>query len=168
MLLEHGQLDSSVLASLDFALAIFQLDDRCDCLVHNMNGRVPDEGGTFEAAVAFGLGKPVVLYKRDHRTELYGQDNAMITGLSHDFSAVTSADELPGRVRQAIARYPGRGGASGGGPPYVRLSVELGRAVWELLEESGAHGTAGMTGLGERLAALYDTSSLKGILSQQT
>ena len=35
-----------------FALDIYQILERCDALVMNMNGRVPDEGAVAETAVA--------------------------------------------------------------------------------------------------------------------
>lgn len=165
-LFEAGQLGRTVLAGVTFALAIFQLAHRCDALVFNMNGRVPDEGGTFEAAAAFALGKPVVLYKRDHRTELHGQDNAMLTGLSHDFSTVKKADGLPGELRKAMERYPRPSGPSAGVPPCVRMTAQLGREVWELLEESRAPGVStNPKDLPDRLAALHDASSVNGFLS---
>lgn len=36
-----------------FALDVYQIVVRCDALVFNMNGRVPDEGGVVETAIAF-------------------------------------------------------------------------------------------------------------------
>ena len=100
---EPGEVDRRTLEALTLALAVFQLAVRCEGLVLNLNGRVPDEGGVFEAAVAFTLGVPVVLYKRDHRSLLHGEDNAMITGLSHDFSSVNKLKRLPGSQRMSEA-----------------------------------------------------------------
>jgi len=132
---DAGQGHGGVLRDAAFALAVYQLARRCDVLVFNMNGRLPDEGGTFEAAVAFALGKPVILYKRDHRTKLHGNDNAMITGLSREFSTVTSARDLP----RAIARGLGQSAASAGQPaampPFVELTAQLGQDIWESLQK---------------------------------
>ena len=77
-----------------FALDVYQIVKRCDCLVMNMNGRVPDEGAVAEAGIAFAAGKPVVLYKNDVRTIFKGCDNSMITGLSA-YSAVRKLKMLP-------------------------------------------------------------------------
>jgi nucleoside 2-deoxyribosyltransferase len=124
----------SALESAAYALEIFQLVHRCDCLVFNMNGRVPDDEGAFLAAVAFGLGKPVILYKRDHRTELSGDDNAMIPGLSFDFGTVRETEKIPGEISRAMERYrEPRGHAAMA--PLVELNADLGRAVWESLRQ---------------------------------
>jgi nucleoside 2-deoxyribosyltransferase len=65
-----------------FALDVYEIVEGCDALVLNMNGRVPDEGGVVEAAVAYCAGKPLVLYKQDVRAPFGGRDNAMLTGLA--------------------------------------------------------------------------------------
>jgi nucleoside 2-deoxyribosyltransferase len=81
-----------------FALDVYQIVDRCDCLVLNMNGRVPDEGAVAEAGIAFASGKPVVIYKNDARTIFKGRDNSMITGLT-EFPVVQELQKLPGIVK---------------------------------------------------------------------
>jgi len=133
---------SSVLESAAFALEIYQLVHRCDCLVFNMNGRVPDDGGSFLAAVAFTIGRPVVLYKRDHRTKLYGNDNAMISGLSFDFSPVREPARIPGEVARAIGRCQESRCGPGGMPPIVKINADLGREVWESLQRFKTTGSA--------------------------
>jgi nucleoside 2-deoxyribosyltransferase len=77
-----------------FALDVYQIVRRCDCLVLNMNGRVPDEGAVAEAGIAFAAGKPVVIYKNDVRTIFKGGDNSMITGLSA-YPIVQNLKKLP-------------------------------------------------------------------------
>lgn len=47
-----------------------------------MNGRVPDEGAVSEAAMAFAVGHPVVIYKNDARSLVGGKDNPLVAGLS--------------------------------------------------------------------------------------
>ncbi len=140
-----------------FALEIYQLVEGCDALVFNMNGRVPDEGGVFKAAVAFAAGKPLLLYKRDHRSKLHGNDNAMITGLSFDFRAVRKAKKLPRALDAAVeksATYGPTPYTSGGMPPLVLQMVEQGRAVWNLLPRRGE------PDFFEALAAVMTTSTL--------
>ncbi|MFH1149376.1 MAG: nucleoside 2-deoxyribosyltransferase [Actinomycetota bacterium] len=149
----------SVLESAAFALEVYQVVRRCDCLVFNMNGRVPDDGGAFLAAVAFTAGKPVILYKRDHRTKLYGNDNAMISGLSADFVPVREAARLPGEVEKAIGRCREQGHRPGDLPPLVKLNADLGRKVWESLQRFNEPGSkAGPTELFEELAAACEAS----------
>jgi len=118
-----------------FALEMFQVLQRCDCLVFNMNGRVPDEGGLFEAAGAFCAGKPLVIYKRDHRSVFCGKDNSMITGLTAGFSTVGDiggiCSELAGLIRDT-------GPVSGGyvAPLSVCRVVQQGEEVWRLLHDT--------------------------------
>ena len=149
----------AVLQSAAFALEIYRLAHRCDCLVFNMNGRVPDDGGAFVAAVAFTLGKPVVLYKRDHRTKLHGNDNAMISGLSFEFSHVREPAKIPGEVSRAIGRCRESRCGPGSMPPLVRINADLGRQVWESLQRFKAPGSkAGPMDLCDELAAACEAS----------
>ena len=121
-----------------FALEIFQLVERSDCLVLNMNGRVPDEGAVFKTSIAFTAGRPLVLYKRDHRSIFHGKDNAMITGLSPIFSTVGKIEHIPAELSRAIEAVESSGKSRYGGeniPPFVRKVVEVGREVWSSLNE---------------------------------
>jgi nucleoside 2-deoxyribosyltransferase len=88
-----------------FALDVFQIVKRCDCLVLNMNGRVPDEGAVAEAGIAFASGKPVVIYKNDARTIFKGRDNSMITGLS-GYPVVRELNKLPGIIKHLKPSQP--------------------------------------------------------------
>jgi len=130
--------DAQPLYKASFALEIFQLVQRCDCLVFNMNGRVPDEGAVFKTSIAFTAGKPLVLYKRDHRSIFHGKDNAMITGLSSTFSTVGKVKDIPAELAEAIQsagtqdKSPYRGDNI---PPFVRQVTEIGREVWSSLNE---------------------------------
>lgn len=53
---------------------------KSDCLVFNLNGRVPDEGGVAEIGMAFAAGKPVILYREVAQTAWLGEIHPMITG----------------------------------------------------------------------------------------
>ncbi len=126
-----------VLEKAAFALEIYQLVERCDALVFSLNGRVPDEGSVFKTAVAFAAGKPLVLYKRDHRSKLHGSENAMIPGLSSTFSCVKKAKKIPAELDRAMARseaFARNPYGAGSMPPLIRQVVNQGRQVWELLE----------------------------------
>ncbi|MHB8780137.1 MAG: nucleoside 2-deoxyribosyltransferase [Candidatus Geothermincolia bacterium] len=130
-----GPEERELLRHKAFAHEIYQLVERCDALVFNMNGRVPDEGSVFKAAVAFAAGKPVVLYKRDHRSKLHGNENAMVTGLTHRFRNVKKAAKLAAELDRSLARAAEAGGAPYAGvmPPLVAKLVADGREVAKLL-----------------------------------
>ncbi len=64
-----------------FSLDVYELIERCRAVVCNLNGRVPDEGTTVEAALAYAVGKPLVLFKNDIRAPFGGYDNSMLTSL---------------------------------------------------------------------------------------
>jgi len=85
-----------------FALDVYQVLRRCDALVANLNGRVPDEGTVSEAAMAWARGKPVVGYKADSRTAFGGQDNPLVAGL-FEFSLCDSIEKLVTAVGQRFA-----------------------------------------------------------------
>lgn len=151
-----------VLEKAAFAMEIFQVVERCDALVFNMNGRVPDEGGVFKTAVAFTAGKPLILYKRDHRSKLHGNDNAMIPGLSYSFSNVRKAKKIPGKLEQALRKSEGfadRPYAGDAVPPFVRHITDQGRQVWEVLqrfvERAGAREPSALEALYEELSRIF-------------
>lgn len=83
---------NAILSRAIFALDVFQVI-RCDGLLLNMNGRVPDEGAMVEAGIAWAQGKKIVIFKNDARTLLNGADNPLVLGLS-DFRAVNSSSEV--------------------------------------------------------------------------
>lgn len=79
-------------------LAIFSLDVfeimRCDGLLLNTNGRVPDEGAMVEAGIAWSHGKTIVIFKSDDRSLIYGSCNPLVMGLA-DFEFVSAYEEIP-------------------------------------------------------------------------
>jgi len=160
---EQGQHHASTLEIAGFALDIYQLVEGCDCLLFNMNGRVPDPGSAFRAAVAFTAGKPVVLFKRDHRTKLSGNDNAMISGLSYDFSTVNEPEAIPGEIVDAMRkaqRFETVSCRPGGLPPFVSIASALGQEVWKSLQRFKEQGpdSSPMKLLGE-LASICEASA---------
>ena len=138
-----------------FALDLYQVVEGCDCVVFNMNGRVPDGGSVSEAASAHMAGKPVVLYKETPVAFILGEDNPMIDGLSYDWRNVPDVKDLPAAVRSAIEFVEKRNDQeewSPRVPPVARERVERGRKIWlvmqsiesfadisELIEELPAH-----------------------------
>jgi hypothetical protein len=109
-----------------FALDVYQIVKRCDCLVLNMNGRVPDEGAVAEAGIAFAAGKPVVIYKNDVRTIFKGGDNSMITGLSA-YPPVSNLKTLPDAIRGI---EPSQTNLSG----RLLEAVNYGEKIWSFLK----------------------------------
>jgi len=122
-----------------FALDVFQIVERCDCLVFNMNGRVPDEGGAAEAGIAFAAGKPVVLYKSDRRSSLKGRDNSMLRGLS-GMAPVTDIGKLPAAVRKALAAAAAGGRAVPAFSESLREALRRGEKVWKIVGSLGRGG----------------------------
>jgi nucleoside 2-deoxyribosyltransferase len=117
-----------------FALDVYQIVERCDYLVFNMNGRVPDEGAVAEAGIAFATGKPVVLYKNDYRSPFCGKDNSMLLGLSV-LDPVGDRQKLPSALMEA-QQILERQGSLGRSALPASLSgvVGKGRKIWHLLD----------------------------------
>lgn len=114
-----------------FALDIFQIAERCDSFVFNMNGRVPDEGGVVETAVAFALGRPLVVYDADRRSLASGRSHPMIVTAA---GAVT--DDI-GRIPEVLGGIASPGTGTPDLPPRVRRTVDFGRNVWRILGRLG-------------------------------
>lgn len=86
-----------------FALDVYELIERCDAVVCNLNGRVPDEGMIVEASLAFASGKPLVLFKDDIRAPFCGYDNSMLTGLAHG-NIVGNLKKLPEALKKEMSK----------------------------------------------------------------
>ena len=104
--------------------AIFALDTQmvlaCDGLVFNMNGRVPDEGGVSEAAIAWTSGLPVVLYKNDARSLIAGADNPLVVGLGA-FTVSDDVASLPQLMTDAMRSASSRAAVALGADLSNRL-----------------------------------------------
>jgi len=117
-----------------FALDVYQIVQRCEYFVFNMNGRVPDEGAVAEAGIAFATGKPVVLYKNDYRSTFCGKDNSMLLGLSA-LDPVGDRKKLPSALldAQEILEKQGSSGKAAL-PASLSKVVGLGKKIWRLLD----------------------------------
>jgi nucleoside 2-deoxyribosyltransferase len=116
-----------------FALDMYQLLERCQALVFNLDGRTPDDGSVVETAAAFAAGKPIVIYKTTPITMLAGADNPMVEGLSTTWSYVGDTTALPAAVTAAVtatAKQP----YSYAGPPSVAALIHEGKEIWDVLE----------------------------------
>lgn len=118
-----------------FSLDIYQIIERCDALVFNMNGRVPDEGGVAETAIAWAFGKPIVIYKNDARTAFKGMDNSMISGLVRG-KIVRSLNKIPDTLEKLLLSKSASNTTMDikNLPPEVARAIVLGRRIWSLLE----------------------------------
>jgi nucleoside 2-deoxyribosyltransferase len=124
-----------------FALDVYQLAVECDCLVWNLNGRVPDEGAVSEAAMAWTLGKPIVAYRDDVRSLIAGRVNPLLVGMV-DFQTVDEIDDIPHALELELAL------ARKNQPPLpqeqfsekMRDAVTDGAELWQALCEEQAGG----------------------------
>jgi len=89
---------------LSSALDYYNILEAAACALV-MNGRTPDEGSVFWAAVAFASGIPVVLQKNDYRQFMSTGDNSMITGLTLDHYVNTDLNEYANRTELKISEY---------------------------------------------------------------
>jgi nucleoside 2-deoxyribosyltransferase len=117
-----------------FALDKFQVLERCQSLVLNLDGRTPDEGSVAEAAAAYAAGKPIVIYKTTPITILGGTDNPMVEGLASTWEYVEDVAELPQALDLAVATTQLRPYAYQP-PPHVADLIADGRQIWAELEE---------------------------------
>jgi len=118
-----------------FAFDIYQIVDKCDTFVFNMNGRVPDEGGVVETAVAFAAGKPIVIYKNDQRTAFNGKDCPVVIGTTFTFSTVDTIERIPKELENAAKKIASQGESSyrNNIPPLVLKTVGFGYWVQKML-----------------------------------
>ena len=113
-----------------FWLDTYEIVSRCQGLVLNMNGRVPDEGAVVEAAMAWMAGKTIVLYKSDSRSLIQGSDNPLVLGLG-SFAKVSTVPEIAYAFTQLFRNK--RPGPETSLPPVVRSIIAPGRRLSQRL-----------------------------------
>lgn len=101
-----------------FSLDVYELIERCDAVVCNLNGRVPDEGMIVESALAYAAGKPLVFFKNDLRAPFGGYDNSMLTSLVKG-EIVGTLSDIPTALLSAVSRKR----------DFVTLSMDLQKAI---------------------------------------
>jgi nucleoside 2-deoxyribosyltransferase len=116
-----------------FALDMYQLLERCQSLVFNLDGRAPDDGSVVETAAAFAAGKPIVIFKTTPITMLAGADNPMVEGLSSIWAYTNAAKDVPKAIATAVAGA-GKQPYTYAGPPNVAALMAEGKEVWDVLE----------------------------------
>ena len=156
-----------------FALDIYQLLERCDCLLFNMDGRVPDDGSVSEAAAAFAAGRAIVIYKTSPITMLANRDNPMVQGLSYTWRYVDDVTEIPQAMHAILSllQHKSHGGGSSYTPsPQVAKVIAVGDLLWQVLMFLKAQGvrdgavgraTRGPVEKPEELAAVVEPFTAK-------
>ena len=119
---------NSILSHAIFALDVFQVI-RCDGLLLNMNGRVPDEGAMVEAGIAWAQGKKIVIFKNDARTLLNGVDNPLVLGLSN-FYAVNSLSDVASQFKKLFEQDGSKRKAVADIDVSFRSMVEKGKEIY--------------------------------------
>jgi nucleoside 2-deoxyribosyltransferase len=114
-----------------FALDMFQLLERCNSLVFNLDGRVPDDGSVVETAAAFTAGKPIVIYKTTPITMLAGTDNPMVQGLSSTWSHAGDLPSLPAALAVAVKAATAH---QYNPPANISSLIKEGNLIWDVLE----------------------------------
>jgi len=120
-----------------FSLDIYQIIEICDYFVFNMNGRVPDEGGVVETAVAFAMGKPIIIYKNDQRAPFNGFDSPLLLGASYTYSVVNKIQNIPSALDSLIQKMESLGDFHyplANLPPRVKRANDFGRKVWKFVQ----------------------------------
>ncbi|MGE0609868.1 MAG: nucleoside 2-deoxyribosyltransferase [Pirellulales bacterium] len=138
-LVEQGfdpQQTGQLLHEAVFALDVYQVAVDCGSLVFNMNGRVPDEGGVAESAIAWTLGKPVVLYKEDVRSAVAGRDNPLLVGQT-GFSTTNDLEALPSLLRDKIEEMSLDAAWQTPCPPHLERVITAGERLWSGLQQLG-------------------------------
>ncbi|MGK0290467.1 MAG: nucleoside 2-deoxyribosyltransferase [bacterium] len=118
-----------------YALDIYQVVDRSNYLVINLNGATPDGGSIVEASVFYTCGKPILCYKHDPRALFAGYDNPMISGLSYTFDTpVDDFQKIPEALTTIIQYVEAAGKYEYQPQPLLKKWSDLGKTIWEILE----------------------------------
>jgi nucleoside 2-deoxyribosyltransferase len=119
-----------------FALDVYQVLVGCGSLVLNINGRVPDEGAVAEAAMAWSVGKAIVIYKSDARSKIAGRDNPLVVGMA-EFEVIEDIDELGEALAARHARRPPDADCQVPCAPHLRATLSAGGRLWDRLRAMG-------------------------------
>ncbi|MFO8048943.1 MAG: nucleoside 2-deoxyribosyltransferase, partial [Desulfosudaceae bacterium] len=133
---------------LTFAVDVYFLL-KCDCLVFNLNGRVPDEGAVAEAGLALAAGKPVILYGEASQNGSWDKSDGRVNPGLIALGVLTTpvatigqvSGQIPGHIPGQVAgidrgRYRSRDLTltSDDLPPDVQRMVRLGRRAARVME----------------------------------
>jgi nucleoside 2-deoxyribosyltransferase len=119
-----------------FALDTYQVVCGCGALVLNMNGRVPDEGAVAEAAMAWALGKPIVIFKADARSKISGRDNPLIVGQAN-FETVDDIQQLGPKLAARVMELGLDSAWHVPCPAHLHDTLSAGGQLWQRIEQLG-------------------------------
>lgn len=119
-----------------FALDTYQVMAGCGSLVFNLNGRVPDEGAVAEAAMAWTLGKPIVIYKDDARSPITGRDNPLLVGPTR-FETIDRVEDLPAALWARVKELAPDPACEVPCPPHIARVLEAGEQLYCRLQALG-------------------------------
>ena len=102
MELTYYQKVALLVQKIGWTLDIYMATYGCDGMVMDMNGRVPDGGSIVEAANAYAVGMPLVLYKETSITMWGPFDNPMIAALTKDWTPVDKVSKIAPALQAAI------------------------------------------------------------------
>jgi len=80
------------------------------------------------------LGKPVVLFKQDVRSLVWGRDNPMVAGMA-DFHLAGEFDELIDSLHRQIENHDGQAQPATQLPAHVRQAVDAGESLWRRMSQ---------------------------------
>jgi len=112
------------------ALDVYQSVEGCQCVVLNLDGRVPDEGSLVEATLAWCVGLPVVPFKTTPITELGINDNPMVNAICGWVPPWSTPADVITAVDAAINRSPSVDLECVS--PGIQLFCQLGRTIWQI------------------------------------
>ncbi|MEW6078255.1 MAG: nucleoside 2-deoxyribosyltransferase [Thermodesulfobacteriota bacterium] len=119
---------------LTFAVDVYFIL-KCQALVFNANGRVPDEGGVVEIGLAFAAGKPVLLYREGLQTT--GPDmDPMIIGAMALATPAATVDRIPeqaGQINRHLYWPMDLTGETGRRSTHMQSIVRLGHGAWRIM-----------------------------------
>ena len=129
MELTYYQKVALLVQKIGWTLDIYMATYGCDGMVMDMNGRVPDGGSIVEAANAYAVGMPLVLYKETSITMWGPFDNPMIAALTKDWEPVDTVAKIAPAITAAIAaKDPNYEYVA---PPHFAKDLEIGKFIAE-------------------------------------
>jgi hypothetical protein len=112
------------------ALDVYQSVEGCQCVVLNLDGRVPDEGAVVEATLAWSVGLPVVPFKTTPITELGINNNPMVNAVCGWVPPWTTPADVVTAVDAATANPPTVDLEHLA--PSIQLLNQLGGTIWKI------------------------------------
>lgn len=124
-----AKLDLRTRLSLQLALDLHGMFQKCDSVLVNLNGRVPDSYCVWLAALAYACNRRPVLYKADHRSKLFGQNNSMVSGAG-SFEIIQELKKVSRKIAKVV---PDNIQSSQHYAPLIEGLFKIGAQIYSLL-----------------------------------